>query len=114
MFAFDSPLTNANLTLGQINDDDPLMVRRFNAPAATAVSMLGQATPTPGAALNALLPAVTSNVRVTASSTLGQLPRFDATNLLTSSGRPWMAGQGDAQPSLTFSWSGAETVSSST
>ena len=41
VFAFDSPLTNANLTLGQTNDDDPLMVRRFNAPAATAVSMLG-------------------------------------------------------------------------
>ncbi len=112
VFAFDSPLTNANLTLGQTNDDDPLMVRRFNAPAATAVSMLGQATPTPGAALNALLPTVTSNVRVTASSTLGQLPLFDATNLLTSSGRPWISGQGDAQPSLTFSWSGAKTVSS--
>jgi arabinofuranan 3-O-arabinosyltransferase len=112
VFAFDSPVTNANLTLGQTNDDDPLMVRRFKAPASTKVSMLGQATPNPGTALNALLPAVTSSVKVTASSTLGQLPRFDATNLITASGRPWIAGQGDAQPSLTFSWSGDRTVSS--
>ena len=112
VFAFDSPVTNANLTLGQTNDDDPLMVRRFNAPASTTVTMLGQATPTPGTALRALLPAVTSNVQVTASSTLGQLPRFDATNLLTASGQPWIAGQGDSQPSLTFSWTGTRTVSS--
>jgi arabinofuranan 3-O-arabinosyltransferase len=112
VFAFNSPLTNANLTLGQINDDDPLMVRKFTAPASTNVSMLGQVTPMAGAGLSALLPPVTSNVRVTASSTLGQLPRFDSTNLLTGSGQPWIAGQGDTHPSLTFTWSAARTVSS--
>ena len=112
LFAFDAPLTNANLTLGQTNDDDPLMIRRFSAPATATVSMLGLVTPTPGPGLSALLPSVSSSVQVTASSTLGQLPRFAASNLLTGSGLPWIAGQGDNTPSLTFRWSGARTVSS--
>ncbi len=107
LFAFDAPLTNANLTLGQTNDDDPLMIRRFSAPATATVSMLGLVTPTPGPGLSALLPSVSSSVQVTASSTLGQLPRFAASNLLTGSGLPWIAGQGDHAPSLTFRWSGA-------
>ena len=112
LFAFDSPLANADLMLGQNNDDDPLMIRRFSAPATATVSMVGLATPTPGPALSALLPSVNSNVQVTASSTLGQLPRFAADNLLTGSGLPWIAAQGDNSPSLTFRWPGPRTVSS--
>jgi arabinofuranan 3-O-arabinosyltransferase len=112
LFAFNSPVANANLSLGQSNDDDPLMIRRFTAPATTKVSVLGLATPTPGPALSALLPAVSSTVQVTSSSTLGQLPRFAASNLVTGSGVPWIAGQGDTHPSLTFSWTGARAVDS--
>lgn len=112
MLAFEAPLANPNLTLGQSNDDDPLMIRRFSAPASATVNMLGQVTPTPGPALSALLPTVSSSVQVTSSSALGQLPRFAASNLLTASGLPWIAGQGDDRPSLTYRWSGARAVSS--
>ena len=112
VLAFNAPLANANLDLGQANDDDPLMVRRFSAPAAMKVDMLGLATPTPGPALSALIPSVSSSVQITSSSALGQLPRFNANNLLTASGLPWIAGQGDAQPSLTIRWTGERAVSS--
>ena len=111
-FAFDAPVTNANVDLGQANDDDPLMVRRFSVPAAATFTMIGQATPSPGPALAALIPSVSSSVHITSSSVLGQLPRFNGSNLLTQSGQPWIAGQGDSHPSVTVSWSGNRTVDS--
>lgn len=112
--AFSAPVTAPNFELGQANDDDPLMVRRFDAPAATTLTVLGEATPNPGPALNALLPQVTSSVSVTSSSVLGSLPRYSATNLVTGSHSPWIAAQGDSRPSLTFRWSGQRSVSSVT
>ena len=110
--AFSAPVTNADLDLGQADDADPLMVRRFDAPAAAKVIMIGTAVPIPGPALSSLIPKVTSNVQVTASSALGQLPRFTASNLVARTGVPWIAGQGDTRPALTISWSGDRTVSS--
>jgi arabinofuranan 3-O-arabinosyltransferase len=111
-FAFSAPAANATLNLGQADDDDPLMVRRFDAPATAALVMIGQAVPIPGPALSSLIPKVTSNVQVTASSALGQLPRFNASNLVAGTGAPWIAGQNDGRPALTVSWSGERTVSS--
>jgi arabinofuranan 3-O-arabinosyltransferase len=112
VYSFSAPMTNAELSLGEISDDDPLMVRQFSVPQSTNLTMFGQATPAPGTALSALLPRVTSSVQVTSSSLLGNLPRFAASNLITGSAQPWIAGQGDAKPSVTFSWSGDRTVSS--
>ena len=88
------------------------MVRQFDAPGTSLFMMIGQAVPTPGPALSSLIPKVTSNVQVTASSALGQLPRFNASNLVTGTGAPWIAGQNDTRPALTVRWSGDRTVSS--
>ncbi len=81
-------------------------------PAPATLMMIGQAVPIPGPALSSLIPKVTSNVQVTASSALGQLPRFNASNLVAGTGAPWIAGQNDTRPALTVSWSGDRTVSS--
>jgi len=108
--SMSAPVTNANADLGQSTDDDPLLVREFELPAATKLTMVGQATPTPGSALDSLIPPVSASVAVTSSSVLGQLPRFSPSNLVTRSGLPWIAGQGDAHPSVTFRWAGARTV----
>ncbi len=111
-FAFSAPVPNATMNLGQADDDDPLMVRRFDAPAAAKLMMIGQAVPIASPALSSLIPKVASNVQVTATSTLGELPRFNASNLVAGTGVPWIAGQNDRRPALTVSWSGDRTVSS--
>jgi arabinofuranan 3-O-arabinosyltransferase len=112
VYTFSAPVTNANLNLGAPQDEDPQMIRRFTVPKAATVSLEGTATPLPGKALNALLPAPTSYVKVSGTSTLGNLPRFNPDNLLTKSGRPWIANLGDASPALTFTWLGKRTVGS--
>lgn len=112
VYSFSSPLPNPNLYLGTTQDDDPQMTRWFDVPRATQLTLTGTVSPLPGAALDALLPAVTSPVQVSASSTLDNLPRFAATNLLGGTGLPWIAGLGDTEPSLTIHWSGARSVSS--
>ena len=112
--SFSAPVTDPNFELGQATDDDPLMVRRFDAPAATTLTMLGQVTPSPGPALSSLLAQQTGQVQVTSSSVLAHLPRYSANNLVTDSNSPWIAAQGDSRPSLTFRWSGQRSVSSIT
>ena len=122
-YSFNAPLSNGNLDLNTPTDDDPQMIRRFTVPQTTAVHITGAATPVPGSALDAVLPQAVgsfavsahkvSPLTVTASSTLKDLPRFGADNLLTGSGRPWIAGLGQRQtPSLTYTWSGYRSVSS--
>jgi arabinofuranan 3-O-arabinosyltransferase len=112
VYALSAPLTNANLDLGAPQDEDPQMIRRFTVPKPASVSIEGTATPLPGPALNALLPKPTSYVKVSATSMLGNLPRFDPDNLITTSSRPWIANLGDTSPALTFTWLGKRTVGS--
>jgi arabinofuranan 3-O-arabinosyltransferase len=112
LYSFSAPLSDANLFLGAGPDDDPQMIRRFTVPSATKLSLTGTATPTPSVALAAYLPAPASHLTVTATSTLGDLPRFSADNLITDSGRPWIAGFGDVAPALTLSWKGSRPVDS--
>jgi arabinofuranan 3-O-arabinosyltransferase len=112
LYSFNAPLSNPNLDLNASSDDDPQMIRRFTVPRATTVSIAGAATPLPGYALDDLLPVLKSLVQVSASSTLADLPRLKPTNLLTDSGRPWIAGFGDNVPTLTFSWIGTRSVGS--
>jgi arabinofuranan 3-O-arabinosyltransferase len=112
VYTFSAPLTNANLDLGAPQDQDPQMIRRFTVPKGASVSIAGAATPLPGAALSSLLPKPHSYVTVVATSTLGNLPRFNPDNLITKSGRPWIANLGDGSPALTFTWLGKRTVGS--
>src|SRR6202021_265768 len=65
--------------------------------------------PLPRGAPDRLPPTPTSYVKVSATSTLGNLPRFTPDNLITKSGRPWIANLGDASPAFTFTWLGKRT-----
>ena len=58
------------------------------------------------------LPPLKSSLKVSATSTLGDLPLFDAGNLLTDSGRPWIAGLGEKAPALTYTWVGKRSIGS--
>jgi arabinofuranan 3-O-arabinosyltransferase len=111
-YSFNAPLANGNLDLNTPSDDDPQMIRRFTVPRTTTVRITGAVTPIPGPALDPLLPNVVSDVSVSASSTLQDLPRFGPDNLLSDSGRPWIADLGDKAPSLTFTWAHDRSVSS--
>lgn len=112
VYSFSAPAADANLDLGLTDGADPVMVRRFTVPRTVRLSFAGTVVPQPGAALDALLPAPSGPLQVTASSTLQNLPRFGAGNLVTATGRPWIAGLGDPRPALALRWVGARTVRS--
>ena len=116
VIVFDRPITNANLLLGFSETDDPAMARQFSIPKAMTASVSGYAVPVPSATLEQLLedlaPAPVTSLKVTASSWLGDLPRFRAENLVSDSTRPWIADTGDTSPSLQLSWSKPRTINS--
>ncbi|MHB1585123.1 MAG: alpha-(1-_3)-arabinofuranosyltransferase domain-containing protein, partial [Acidimicrobiales bacterium] len=112
VYSFSAPVANANLDLGLTDGTAPVMVRRFTVPRTLRLSFAGTVVPQPGAALDALLPAPSGPLRVTATSTLQNLPRFGPANLVTATGRPWIAGLGDPRPALTLRWSSQRTVRS--
>jgi arabinofuranan 3-O-arabinosyltransferase len=116
VIAFDRPLENANLSLGFSETDDPAMARQFTIPKAMTADISGYAVPTPSAILEQFLeylaPAPATSLTVTASSWLGDLPRFRPENLVSDSTRPWIANYGDTTPSLELSWGRSRTISS--
>jgi arabinofuranan 3-O-arabinosyltransferase len=113
---FNRPIANANLSLGFSETDDPSMARAFSIPKAMTAGVTGYAVPQPSAILEQLLeflaPAPATSLKVTASSWLGDLPRFRAENLVSDSTRPWIANVGDKTPSLELSWGRTRTISS--
>jgi arabinofuranan 3-O-arabinosyltransferase len=109
-------MVNANLALGPSQTDDPAMARQFTIPKAMTAQVSGYAVPVPSTILEQLLkflpPAPATSLKVTASSWLGDLPRFRAENLVSDSTRPWIANAGDTTPSLELSWGRPRTISS--
>ena len=112
VYSFSAPLGDANLFLGVAPDDDPKMIRRFTVPKATTLSITGAAAPTPSLTLTHFIPQPKSTLIVSATSSLGNLPRFGAENLVTDSGRPWIAALDDTSPSVSVSWTGERRVDS--
>ena len=116
VIALNRPNINANLSLGLATSDDPVMGREFTLPRSEATAANGSAVPIPSARLNALLdmldPVPSGGLDVTASSTLGGLPRFRAENLVDGSKLPWIAEVGDHTPSLHLSWRGSRPIDS--
>jgi arabinofuranan 3-O-arabinosyltransferase len=108
VYSFSAPLDDANLFLGVAPDDDPKMIRQFTVPKATTLSITGTATPTPSPAIANFIPRPSSTLKVSATSTLGNLPRFGPDNLVIDSGRPWIAALDDTSPAITLSWTGGE------
>ena len=116
VIVFDRPIPNVNLSFGYSQTDDPAMARQFTIPKAMTASVTGYAVPLPSATLEQLLGflahAPATSLKVTASSWLGDLPRFRAENLVSDATRPWLAGEGDTTPSLQLSWSKRRTINS--
>ena len=116
VITFDRPLANTNLSLGLSQTEDPAMARQFTIPKAMTADVSGYAVPTPGPTLEEFLeyldPAPAASLKVTASSWLGDLPRFRPENLVSDSTRPWLADDGDTTPSLELSWGQSRTISS--
>ncbi len=110
------PIPNQNLSLGLLSTDDPDMSRVFALPKAGTYTAFGTAVPQPGRSLDDLIGLLTAQRRgslaVTASSTLGDLPRFRAENLINKSNRPWIADIGDRRPSLSLTWGIQQPVDS--
>ncbi len=114
VIALSRSVPNANLALGSALSDDPDMSRTFTLPKAMATDVSGYAVPVPSPALEALLafftPPSALNPQLTASSWLGDLPRFRPQNLVGTPRTPWIAGLGDPHPSVTLTWNGSQTV----
>jgi arabinofuranan 3-O-arabinosyltransferase len=116
--AFDRSLANANLSLGFTATDDPAMAREFDLPRSESADGSGYAVPSPGAELSTLLLRLQAvppgALEVTASSSLGDLPRFEPENLVEAPDLPWIAALGDPRPSISLSWTGMHRVDSVT
>jgi arabinofuranan 3-O-arabinosyltransferase len=116
VITFGRQLKNANLSLGISETDDPAMARQFTIPKAMTAHVSGYAVPAPGPTLEQFLeylaPGPATSLKVTASSWLGDLPRFRPENLVSDSTRPWIANYGDTTPSLELSWGRTRTISS--
>ena len=115
MIAFSRPLTNPNFNLGFLTTDDPYMSRTFDVPKAMTPGVSGTALPVPGLKLTDLLdyfPNVAGGMRISASSSLGSLPRFRAENLIDKARTPWIANFGDFSPSLLLTFSKPQVVDS--
>ena len=116
VIVFNRPIANANLSLGYSQTDDPAMARQFTVPKAMTASVSGYAVPVPSQTLEQFLeflaPPPATSLTVTASSWLGDLPRFRPENLVSDSTRPWLADTGDTTPSLELSWGRSRTISS--
>jgi hypothetical protein len=116
VIVLDRPLANVNLSLGLSETDDPAMARQFTIPKAMTANVSGYAVPVPGTTLDQLLDSLTrapaTSLKVTASSQLGDLPRFRPENLVSDSSRPWLANYGDTTPSLELSWDKSRTINS--
>jgi arabinofuranan 3-O-arabinosyltransferase len=113
--AFSRSLDNDNLDLGLAATDDPDMRREFSIPKAESVTATGYAVPQPGPSLAQLIewfsPVPKGSLVVTASSTLGELPRFSPQNLVEGSPLPWIANFGDRLPWIQLSWPGMHSIS---
>jgi arabinofuranan 3-O-arabinosyltransferase len=113
---FSRPLANANLLLGLLDTDDPVMGRLFSLPKAMDATITGTAVSSHGASLEQVIeflnPQPPNSLQAMASSWLAQLPRFRPSNLVETANSPWIADLADKHPSITLSWSHVESVNS--
>jgi arabinofuranan 3-O-arabinosyltransferase len=116
MVNIDAPVTNPNLDFIDPTSLVAPIPRKFDLPRATSMTIAGTAVPTPGVPLDNLISFLEASsheaVQITASSWLGDLPRFRPENLVQRSSSPWIAGTGDSVPTLTLHWNGARPVGS--
>jgi arabinofuranan 3-O-arabinosyltransferase len=113
-----SPISNANLDLNLPNGTDTVEpeTARVTLPKTMTAAISGTAVPITGADLENAIAFVgtpaSQKVSISASSWLGELPRFRPSNLIQKSTYPWIAGLSDTHPSLNLHWQGAVSVGS--
>lgn len=116
--SFDDPVQNLNFNFFTPQTTPAAWSRKVVLPRATAASIAGAAVANTGPALSQLVEKVLtpadSPLSVSASSTLRDLPSFRAQNLVESSSHPWIAGLGDAHPTLHLRWQSPTTIDSLT
>jgi arabinofuranan 3-O-arabinosyltransferase len=122
---FSVPAANANLTLGIdfLDNVDTDAIRRFQIPKAMTATISGTVVPVSSPGLEQVIEktlktsaaassGVASTFTISASSWLGDLPRFRPDNLVDGSASPWIAGIGDSHASLELRWKGKRRVGS--
>ena len=93
------------------SDAEPVMARAFTTQRGMSVSVAGKVTPRPGTALDSLIGPSPSGLKITASSTFGNIPSFRPQNLIDNDPETaWIAATSKA--SLHLQWSHAVTLSS--
>jgi arabinofuranan 3-O-arabinosyltransferase len=106
--SLDGPIANPNLDLGDPANLTGPLPRTFVLPRAMDATVLGTAMPAPGPALDRAIsfasPTADQTLQVTASSWLGELPRFRPQNLVEKATSPWIAGINDDEPTLVLQW----------
>ncbi len=116
MVNIDAPVINPNLGFIDPTGLVAPIPRKVDLPRATTMVVTGTAVPVPGLPLDNVVSLFDASsdeaMEITASSSLGDLPRFRPENLLHRSSPPWIAGTGDSVPSLTLHWNGVRSVGS--
>ena len=114
--SISDPVTNPNLDFSGPPSSAQPFARTFTLPSSFDPTITGTAVPNPGIALQRLLSSVADapdpTVKVTATSSLRDLPKFRPQNLAERSNSPWIAGLDDQKPTVNLSWDGARTVDS--
>ncbi len=91
------------------NPPEPVLSRQFSTPRRVSLSITGQATPRPGAALDALIGP--SGINISATSTFGNLPEFRPQNLVDGDpNTAWIAES--AHSSIHMQWTHPVSLSS--
>ena len=114
--SISDPVTNPNLDFTVPATTEPPIPRKFELAKAMSGVITGTAVPNPSAALDGLVSEIAApsdqQPQISASSSLHDLPRFRAENLVEGSASPWIAGFDDPDPTLTLRWSGTRAVGS--
>ena len=114
--SFDDPVANLNFDFYAPQTTPAAWNRKVVVPNAASASITGAAVANTGQALSQLVERVAtpsdSPLSVSASSTLRDLPSFRAQNLVESSSHPWIAGLGDAHPTVHLRWKSLTTIDS--
>jgi arabinofuranan 3-O-arabinosyltransferase len=110
------PVANPNLDFTGPTSSTPPITRIVDLPSRLNATSTGTVVPNPGADLTAVVNEAEApmdlQVHAVASSSLRDLPKFGAENLVVRSATPWIAGMNDGRPSVTLRWSGVRSVSS--
>lgn len=114
ILSFDDPVSNLNFDFSIPQTTPAPWTRKMVLPHSTLAHLGGAAvantTPALASLVDDLLTPPGVTLKVSASSTLRDLPNFRATNLIEASSQPWIAGLGEKHPTVHLTWGSPRTV----